>query len=133
MIRSGARSMIVAPLRYQDRVIGTIGLGSPHPRDLDATHLPKLHEVLPLFSMAVQRSMEELNARIQTQIKEKFTAIHPVVEWRGRQAGAHRPPPPPRRGGPPRFSARLSKGGAPPSPSPPPPPPPPPGACPPAH
>ncbi len=86
MIRSGARSMIVAPLRYQDRVIGTIGLGSPHPRDLDATHLPKLHEVLPLFSMAVQRSMEELNARIQTQIKEKFTAIHPVVEWRFRKA-----------------------------------------------
>ena len=47
---------------------------------------PKLHEVLPLFSMAVQRSMEELNARIQTQIKEKFTAIHPVVEWRFRKA-----------------------------------------------
>ncbi|OLE38321.1 MAG: hypothetical protein AUG00_05645 [Candidatus Rokubacteria bacterium 13_1_20CM_2_70_7] len=36
--------------------------------------------------MAVQRSMEELNARIQTQIKEKFTAIHPVVEWRYRKA-----------------------------------------------
>jgi hypothetical protein len=30
--------------------------------------------------------MEELNARIQTQIKEKFTAIHPVVEWRFRKA-----------------------------------------------
>jgi hypothetical protein len=36
--------------------------------------------------MAVQRSMDELNSRIQTQIKEKFTAIHPVVEWRFRKA-----------------------------------------------
>src|SRR5262249_14847304 len=68
-------------------VIGTLELTSPRPGDLDASHLPKLHEVLPLFSMAVQRSMEELNARIQTQIKERFTAIHPVVEWRFRRAG----------------------------------------------
>src|SRR5213594_4742184 len=36
--------------------------------------------------MAVQRSMEELNARIQAFIKEKCTAIHPVVEWRFRKA-----------------------------------------------
>src|SRR4029453_7211898 len=38
------------------------------------------------FSMAVQRSMEELNSRIQAFIKEKCTAIHPVVEWRFRKA-----------------------------------------------
>ena len=85
-IRYGVRNKLVAPLHYQDRVIGTLSLGSPHPGDLDANHLPKLHEVLPLFSMAVQRSMEELNGRVQTQIKEKFTAIHPVVEWRFRKA-----------------------------------------------
>jgi hypothetical protein len=30
--------------------------------------------------------MDELNARIQTEIKERFTAIHPVVEWRFRKA-----------------------------------------------
>jgi GAF domain-containing protein len=82
----GVRTMLVAPLYYQDRIIGTLDLTSPHPEDLNPTHLPKLHEVLPLFSMAVQRSMEELNARIQTQIKERFTAIHPVVEWRFRKA-----------------------------------------------
>jgi hypothetical protein len=82
----GLRNIIVAPLHYQDRVIGTLELGSPRPGDLDATHLPKLHQILPLFSMAVQRSMEELNARIQSVIKEKCTAIHPVVEWRFRKA-----------------------------------------------
>jgi hypothetical protein len=86
LVSSGLRTFMVAPLRYQDRIIGTLELGSPRPDDLDLSHLPKLAEVLPLFSMAVQRSMEELNARIQTQIKERFTAIHPVVEWRFRKA-----------------------------------------------
>ena len=83
---TGARTFVVAPLRYQDKVIGTLDLSLPAPGDFDGSQLPKLHEVLPLFSMAVQRSMDEFNARIQTQIKERFTAIHPVVEWRFRQA-----------------------------------------------
>src|SRR5437016_2922052 len=86
IIEWGLRNIIVAPLLYQDRVIGTLELGSPTPGDLDATHLPKLHQILPLFSMAVQRSLAELNPRIQAFIKEKCTAIHPVVEWRFRKA-----------------------------------------------
>jgi GAF domain len=86
ILATGVRGMLVAPLHYQDKIIGTLTLESPNVCDLDATHLPKLNEVLPLFSMAVQRSMDELNARIQTEIKERFTAIHPVVEWRFRKA-----------------------------------------------
>jgi hypothetical protein len=86
MVTSGVRTLLVAPLHYQNRIIGTLELGSPTPGELDGSHLPKLQEVLPLFAMAVQRSMEEFNTRIQTQIKERFTAIHPVVEWRFRKA-----------------------------------------------
>src|SRR5882762_4121898 len=86
LIAAGARTFVCAPLHYQDKVIGTLELTSRRPGDLNATHLPKLEEVLPLFSMAVQRSMEELDARVQAMIKEKCTAIHPVVEWRFRKA-----------------------------------------------
>src|SRR5882724_4832660 len=86
LIQSGVRTFICAPLHYQDRVIGTMELVSDHVGDLNATHLPKLQEVLPLFSMAVQRSVEELNSRIQTVINEQCTAIHPTVEWRFRKA-----------------------------------------------
>jgi hypothetical protein len=86
LIRSGVRTFICAPLHYQDRVIGTMELVSSHVGDLNATHLPKLQEVLPLFSMAVQRSVEELNSRVQTVINEQCTAIHPTVEWRFRKA-----------------------------------------------
>jgi GAF domain-containing protein len=86
VVASGVRTLLVAPLHYQDKVIGTLELASPNPDDVSPVLLPKLGAVLPLFSMAVQRSMEELNARIQALIKEKCTAIHPVVEWRFRKA-----------------------------------------------
>ena len=86
LIRNGIRNFICAPLHYQDKVIGTLELVSARVGDLNATHLPKLQEVLPLFSMAVQRSVEELNSRIQTVINEQCTAIHPTVEWRFRKA-----------------------------------------------
>ena len=86
VLASGVRTLVVAPLHYQGRVIGTLELGSSTPDDLDSTHLPKLNEVVPLFAMAVRRSMDEFNARVQTEIKERFTAIHPVVEWRFRKA-----------------------------------------------
>jgi GAF domain-containing protein len=86
LIRNGVRNFVCAPLHYQDKVIGTLELVSARAGDLDATHLPKLQEVLPLFSMAVQRSVEELNSRIETVIKEQCTAIHPAVEWRFRKA-----------------------------------------------
>lgn len=86
MLSVGTRAMVVAPLRYQGRVIGTLGLKSPVPGGLDASDLPKLNEVLPLFAVAVQRSMDELNSRVQAVIKERCTAIHPSVEWRFRRA-----------------------------------------------
>jgi GAF domain-containing protein len=58
LINNGVRNMVAAPLHYQDEVIGTLELASPNPGDLNATHLLKLEEVLPLFSVAVQRSVE---------------------------------------------------------------------------
>jgi hypothetical protein len=86
ILERGVRAMIVAPLHYQDRLIGTLELGSPKPGDLTPMSALKLREVLPLFSMAVKRSLEELDTRIQAIIKEQCTAIHPSVEWRFRVA-----------------------------------------------
>src|SRR5262249_29579028 len=86
LIQSGIRNFVCAPLHYQDKVIGTLELVSARAGDLNASHRRKLQEVLPLCSMAVQRSVEELNSRIQTVIKEQCTAIHPTVEWRFRRA-----------------------------------------------
>ncbi|HWP46024.1 MAG TPA: GAF domain-containing protein [Candidatus Limnocylindrales bacterium] len=86
ILAQGIRSMIVAPLYYQDKLIGTMELGSPNPGGLNALNALKLGEVLPLFSVAVNRSMEELDNRVQAIIKKKYTAIHPSVDWRFRKA-----------------------------------------------
>ncbi|MGH7322971.1 MAG: GAF domain-containing protein [Candidatus Rokuibacteriota bacterium] len=86
LIRAGLRSLLVAPLYYQDALIGALELASPHPGDLGSMSVLTLRDVLPLFSMAVRRTIDDLNARIQAVIKEKCTNIHPSVEWRFRQA-----------------------------------------------
>jgi GAF domain-containing protein len=86
ILRKGMRSVAVAPLHYQQQLIGTLSLTSPKPGDINALMEPRLREVLPLFSVAVKRSMDELHSRVESFIKEQFTAIHPVVEWRFRKA-----------------------------------------------
>jgi len=94
MLAAGYRSVIVAPLIYQDAIIGSLKLVSPKAGSLSMAFTPHLLQILPLFAMAVKRSMDELNNRIQAVIKEQCTAIHPVVEWRFRRAvlnGIERP------------------------------------------
>jgi hypothetical protein len=86
LLDSGVRSIVISPLRYQNQTIGTLSLSSSQRGDLTPFQMPQLQEVLPLFSMAVKRSMDEFDNRVQAFIKEKCTAIHPVVEWRFRRA-----------------------------------------------
>jgi hypothetical protein len=86
LLAQGVRNILVAPLHYQGRAIGSLELSSANPGDLGPVSLIKLREVLPLFAMAVRRSLDELEARVQAVIKEKCTAIHPSVEWRFRRA-----------------------------------------------
>src|SRR5256712_2159659 len=86
LMQQGVRNLVVAPLRYHNTVIGALELLSPLPGSLHAMNTVKLQEVLPLFAMAVQRSMDEFDTRIQAIIKEQCTAIHPAVEGRFRQA-----------------------------------------------
>ena len=86
LLAAGYRSLVAAPLFYEDEHIGSLELISTEPGALNVTHTPSLLQVLPLFAVAVKRSMDELESRIQALIKEKCTAIHPAVEWRFRQA-----------------------------------------------
>jgi GAF domain-containing protein len=86
MLEHGCRSVYVAPLLYQDRLLGTLTLKSTRPGALNALNTANLIAVLPLFAVALNRSLEQLNQKIQAVIKEEFTAIHPAVEWRFQQA-----------------------------------------------
>ena len=86
MLEFGIRSMMIAPLRFQGQLIGTLKLCSPNPGDFGPGEELVLNQMLPLFSMALQRSLDEFESRIEALIKEKCTAVHPSVEWRFRKA-----------------------------------------------
>jgi GAF domain-containing protein len=89
MLEHGYRSVYVAPLFYQDRLLGALTLKSTRPGALNALNTANLLPVLPLFAVALNRSLEQLNQKIQAVIKEEFTAIHPSVEWRFQRAALH--------------------------------------------
>lgn len=78
----GIRSAIMALLPYGSNIVGLLELGSPEANALDAHDVEKVEQFIPLFAVAVKRNAEELQTRIQAVIREKFTAIHPTMEWR---------------------------------------------------
>jgi hypothetical protein len=82
MLRMGIRSAILALLPYGPDTVGLLELGSPEANSLDEFDLELVNQFLPLFAVAVKRNAEDLETRIQAVIKERFTAIHPTMEWR---------------------------------------------------
>lgn len=86
LLKSGIRNLIIAPLQYEGKIIGILELGSPIPGELNALSTIMLKEILPLFALSMNRVIEELRNSIQNVVKEKYTAIHPIVEWRFTQA-----------------------------------------------
>ncbi len=86
ILASGKRSLLVVPLFHQGKLIGTLDLSSPKPGDLGPMDEILACQIQPVFSMALQRSLDELDNQIDSIIKEKCTAVHPSVEWRFRKA-----------------------------------------------
>jgi len=83
LLEQGIRSVIVAPLLDKgERVIGLLELGSPRPYELHSFIEFKLKEVKSLFNLAVSRSREEIDNRIEALLRAQYTAVHPSVEWR---------------------------------------------------
>ncbi len=86
IVQQGFRSLIIYPLRMDGLLVGFLEVGTPESRGLNALDAIKLHEVVDLFGTALKRTLEEREDRVQAVIKEQYTAIHPVVEWRFRKA-----------------------------------------------
>lgn len=82
ILRMGIHSAILALLPYGPDTVGLLELGSPEANTLDEFDLELVNQFVPLFAVAVKRNAEDLETRIQAVIKEKFTAIHPTMEWR---------------------------------------------------
>lgn len=83
----GARSLILCPLKTDEgKLIGLLEVVSLDPKQLQLQHLTKLQPAMPLFSLALEKSGENLELQVDKMIKEHFTAIQPAVEWKFTEA-----------------------------------------------
>jgi len=82
MLALGVRSAILAALPYGADTVGLLELGSATVGDFDEFALELVNQFVPLFAVAVKRNAEDQETRVQSVVKEYFTAIHPTMEWR---------------------------------------------------
>lgn len=83
LLADGIRSIIVAPLKNKKGdIIGILEIGSPNPFQIHSFIELKFKEIVDLFAMAVERSRDEVDNRIEAIIREKYTAVHSSVEWK---------------------------------------------------
>lgn len=85
-LKKGLRSHALVPLILEDEIVGMLEFASKKPGDLHMLRLKSLLELFPVFALALKRSKDEWNDRVRAVIQEQFTAIHPTVEWKFRDA-----------------------------------------------
>ncbi|MCB0520208.1 MAG: hypothetical protein H6577_19590 [Lewinellaceae bacterium] len=83
LVKKGIKSHMVSPLHDQEgKIIGLLEFGASQEYTLNSFSALQLKDILPQYSRAVQRRREESASRIERVLRQKFTAIHPTVEWR---------------------------------------------------
>lgn len=89
LLELGLRSIMVASLLDKEgEVIGLLEVASQKPFILNSINEVRFRDILPLFSMAMERSREEIDNRIEVIIREQFTALHPSVEWKFQESAS---------------------------------------------
>ena len=84
---AGVGSFIIAPLMRNDKEpIGFLELCSPRAGAFNSVVSNKLIDIVPLFSVALQRTIDEYDTALEAIVQEEFTAIHPSVAWRFTEA-----------------------------------------------
>lgn len=86
ILDAGINNIVLTPLMYDNQLIGVLELCSPTAYDINFTKFRTIKDLIPVFSIVLLRSSEELRNRVQATIKEECTAIHPSVEWRFEEA-----------------------------------------------
>lgn len=84
----GFRSHAVVPLFLDEEMVGMMEFACEKPNAINMFQIMRLHDVFPIFALALKRSREEWNDKLQAIIQNKFTAIHSTVEWRFREVAA---------------------------------------------
>jgi hypothetical protein len=89
LLQQDIASLMLAPLRYEGKLIGLMELASPRKGAITTISALHLMDVINLFATAMKRTLDEREDRVQALMKQKFTAIHPSVEWKFRRSVVH--------------------------------------------
>lgn len=87
LLSKGIRNIAIAPLVYEEEVIGILELGNPGPGKINAINAAILSSVLPMFTASVSRVLSDMQTEVRALIQKECTAIHPSVEWRFLEEG----------------------------------------------
>ena len=82
----GIKSLIIYPLINENELLGTLEIISEIPGQLTADLMSKISPAIPLFTLSLEKSAKNLEAKIDAVIKEQFTVVQNAVEWRFTEA-----------------------------------------------
>lgn len=82
LLEKGFTSIAVSPLVYNGEIIGVLELGSERQSAFNGLTLFRLRDIIPMFSIALQRSLDELTNKVRAIIQQNCTSIHPSVSWK---------------------------------------------------
>ena len=85
-VEHGWESIIAAPLFNRDEVIGILVIKGVRANDLGQIDRLKIEKLIPIFSLAIRRTIDGVEAQVESIIKQQCTAVHPSLDWRFRQA-----------------------------------------------
>lgn len=80
--KEGARSLILCPLKQKNDLIGILEIISSNEDELLPMQVSKVEAAIPLFTLSLEKTLEQLNYEVDKVIKKKFTAVQPSVEWK---------------------------------------------------
>ena len=65
LLDEGIKNILISPLMDNGELIGVLELCSPNAGDLSNYSIPKLDNVIPLFTRAVKRKLEDITTEIE--------------------------------------------------------------------
>ena len=78
----GCKSIILAPIADDDKLLGILEIVSPRRKELNSINANKLVDVMPFLVASVLRSKTEEENYIEAIIQQECTSIHSSVYWR---------------------------------------------------
>ena len=82
LVELNLQSYIIAPLIYEDELLGFMELSSNIKYELNSVTLSRINEIMPILAMATKRYKTEAQNQVEAIIQQECTTIHPSVKWR---------------------------------------------------